>query len=163
MDIMEMELKSRLFSKFDPASKDNDQFGKHLQRALRLSPEQMAACIGKLAELRLVRVESEISQISEGVLPGLKTCGTTVEMRAVQKDLYRWGTSVQEYESEILDTAGVISVHIGLDEGTPRDFYFQMSENDLEDLISQLKAARKDLHALTQFISTRQASGDDPQ
>ncbi len=239
---MEIALKSRLFSKFDPADKDNELFGKHLRKALALAPAQMTACIDALAALRLARTESENDRLvdalesethlpqkeliqviavlrfflsrmlrdaykndssqqwaddvvalreieettrpqfvsmvddirsdvlpkvelairrrtySEGVLPGLKTFGTTVEMRAVQKDRYRWGTSVNEYGPRILDVAGVVSVHIGLNEGTPRDFYFQVSEEDLELLISGFKAARKDLRALGEFISSRPQS-----
>ncbi|MBN2559965.1 MAG: hypothetical protein JXQ75_03435 [Phycisphaerae bacterium] len=241
---METELKSRLFSKFDPAEKDNDLFGKHLRKALDLVPGQMVACIDALADLRLARIEpekdrlldsleretrlpqTELAQViavtrffldrmlrdeykhdtseqwaddlvtlrqieestrplfvsmvdrirsdvlpkvesairrrayGEGVLPGLKTCGTTVEMRAVQKGRYRWGTAIKEYEPRILDVAGVVSVHIGLNEGTPRDFYFQMSEDDLQLLIRELEAARKDLWALSEFVSTRRQSGD---
>lgn len=236
---MKPALKSRLFSKFDPANKDNDLFGKHLRLALSLSSEQMAACIGKLVEFRLARVDAEVTRVldsleeethlpqteveqvlsvllfflnrllkddykndtpeqwaedlvtldqmekksspffissatrirdevvpkvelvvrrrvySEGVLPGFRTCGTTVEMRAVQKDRYRWGHPVEDYESEVVDIAGVVSVNIGLDQGTPRDFSFQMSEDALADLISQLNAARKDLLALNEFISKR--------
>ena len=244
---METELKSRLFSKFDPANKDNDLFGKHLRSSLNLSSEQMEACINALADFRLVRLESELDRLidsleektrlpqtevekvlavmrfflnrmlrdeykndtpeqwaedlltldqiekhtspfflsmvirirdevvpkvelvvrrrayGEGVLPGLKTCGTTVEMRAVQKDRYRWGNSVGEYAPEVVDVTGVVSVHIGLDEGRPRDFYFQMTEDDLADLISQLQAAGQDLLALNEFISRRKESGGGKQ
>lgn len=242
---MGTELKSRLFSKFDPANKDNDLFGKHLRRAMSLSSGQMDTFIEVFAEFRLARLESEVTRLldsleeearlpqtevekvlavmrffldkmlrddykndtpeqwaedlvtldqiekksssffvsmvtrirdevlpkvelvvrrrayGEGVLPGLKTCGTTVEMRAVQKDRYRWGNPIEEYAPEIVDVTGVVSVHIGLDEGRPRDFYFQMSKDDLADLISQLKAAGQDLLALNEFLSTRKEVGKE--
>ena len=97
---------------------------------------------------------------SEGILPGLKSCGTTVEIRAVQKDRYRWETHVKEYLPEILDVAGVVSVHIGLDKGMPRDFYFQGTEADLDLLISQFQAAKKDLRALQEFLPTWKKSSE---
>jgi len=97
---------------------------------------------------------------SQGVLPGLKSCGTTVEMRAVQKNDYRWGTPVEEYRPTVVDVAGIVSVHIGLDAGTPGDFYFQGTENDLDLLISQFRAAKKELQALSDFVGRRNAVKD---
>ena len=231
-------MRSRLFSEFDPESKDNDLFAKHLKMAMTLTDAQAATCISAFAKVRLARTQMETRQhlqalekethlplkqidqalsvvqfffrnmmrddykadtteewaedlgqldllnddekprfitlieglrsqvlpaiendirrrtYGEGVLPTLKSCGTTVEMRAVQKDRYHWGESLETYVPQIMDITGVVSIHIGLDEGTPEDFYFQASVDDLDLLIQQFTAAKKDLHALDRFIST---------
>lgn len=88
-----------------------------------------------------------------GVLPTLKSFGVTVEVRAVRKDVFRWGTPIEAYQPRILDTTMVASIHIGVDEGTPDDFYFQTDENDIDYLIGSLKAAKKDMKALRAYLN----------
>lgn len=106
-----------------------------------------------LARIRSVvvpQIQAEVRRrrAAGGVLPCLTGCGVTIEIRAVREDFYRWGTPIEDYEPHILDTVPVASIHIGMDEGMPSDFYFQADEDDLDQLINMLHAAKKDMRAL---------------
>ena len=102
----------------------------------------------------LPAVERELlrRRYSGGVLPTMASCGATVEMRAVQRNPYRWTMPADQYNPKILDVVGVVSVHVGLDSGQPKDLFFQVSETKLDLLISQLQAAKKELSALQRFL-----------
>lgn len=87
-----------------------------------------------------------------GVLPTLKSFGITVEVRAVRKGIFRWGTPIEAYQPQVIDTTMVASIHVGVTEGTPDDFYFQADEDDIDYLISSLKAAKMDMKALRAYL-----------
>ncbi len=114
--------------------------------------EQMLQRLHKDAARKL---EPEIRRrrAAGGVLPTLKTFGITVELRAVRKDFYRSGTPIEAYRPQILDTTMIASVHVGVDVGTPDDFYFQADEDDIDYLINCLKAAKKDMKALRAYLN----------
>lgn len=98
---------------------------------------------------------SEIArrQFAGGVLPTLRGCGTTVELRGVLKRPYKWGLegSQVQYEPEVTDLVGIVSIKLRVDEGEPSSFYFQVEEPELDLLIGSLTAAKKDLAALREF------------
>ena len=87
-----------------------------------------------------------------GVLPVFAGCGITVEQRAVQQNEFRMGMDVDSYVSQIVDTTSVASVHITVDEGIPKDFYFQVEEYDLDYLIATFRGAKKDMAALRMHL-----------
>ncbi len=91
-----------------------------------------------------------------GVLPVFKSLGITVEARAVRKDRYKWGMPLEGeegYRPEILGTAMIASVHIGVDAGPSKDFYCQMNESDIDNLIASLVAAKKEMAALREYLN----------
>ncbi len=89
---------------------------------------------------------------SSGVLPAFNALGITVEVRCITKGRYRWGTPVEQYEPEVLGVTPVGSVHIGLDIGAPKDVYFQIDEQGIDNMISSLIAARKEIGALQAYL-----------
>lgn len=101
------------------------------------------------------KLEAEIRRrrAAGGVLPSLKSVGITVEVRAVRKDIFRWGTPIEAYQPQVIDTTTVASISIEVDEGTPRDLYFQADEDEIDYLISSLTAAKKDMKALRAYLS----------
>ncbi|MCH8151184.1 MAG: hypothetical protein IH830_02280 [Planctomycetes bacterium] len=93
-----------------------------------------------------------------GVLPVFRSCGVTIERRAVQEDIYHWGEPIDDYQPEMVDSVNIISVHIGFDGGDPSDVYFQMAEQHVDYLIDQLVAAKKDLVAFNRFLEQSRGS-----
>lgn len=91
-----------------------------------------------------------------GVLPVFQSLGITVEARAVRKDRYKWGMPLEgegRYTPDIVGTAMIASVHIGVDEGFPKDFYCQMDEGDIDNFIASLIVAKKEMVALRQYLN----------
>jgi hypothetical protein len=91
-----------------------------------------------------------------GVLPVFQSLGITVEARAVRKDQYEWGMPLEgegAYTPDIVGTALIASVHIGVDEGFPKDFYCQMDEGDIDNFIASLIAAKKEMAALRKYLN----------
>lgn len=80
-----------------------------------------------------------------GVLPSLKSFGTTVELRAITEDKFRVGMSADEYEPEITGLVAVVSVRLTTDSGLADEFCFQASAEEFDVLIEALKATQKDL------------------
>lgn len=231
-------MKSQLFSKFDPSSKENDEFATDFARLISLPDKALSACIDSLPDLLLAKTETRTTELydrlheqtgqsyidlrssvfcmefltvkslesdkksdtpeawaddlrglkiidsddlerkfvalaerlkreiapqyelqlrrrefAKGVLPSIKSMGTTVELRAVQRDKYKIGENFDNYKSKIEDVVGVISVHITTDSGSFDDFHFQASEEELEYLIDTLRAALDDLESLKSFKS----------
>lgn len=101
------------------------------------------------------KLEPEIRRrrAAGGVLPTLKSFGITVEVRAVRKGIFRWGSPIEAYQPQVIDTTMVASINIGVTEGTPDEFYFQADESDIDYLISSLKAAKKDMKALRAYLN----------
>lgn len=87
-----------------------------------------------------------------GVLPSFKVLGYTVEVRPIRKQIYRWGRDVDKYQPQILRTVQIASIHIGVDAGPVKDIYFQADGVALNNMISTLKAAKKDMAAFGQFL-----------
>ena len=83
-----------------------------------------------------------------GVLPSLRSYGTTAELRAVFDSEYDESQEVDDYSPKLLSTVPIISVHIGVDTGTPEDFFFQATASELELLVKELQAALKEARIL---------------
>jgi len=99
-----------------------------------------------------------------GVLPSFQSMGCTVEVRPIRKTIFRWGQDVAQYTPEILGTVMVASVHVGVDEGAVKDFYFQADDVAIDNIIDSLRAAKKEMAALGQFLnlgSTHKASKNE--
>jgi hypothetical protein len=83
-----------------------------------------------------------------GVLPYLKSVGTTVELRGVFDRSFRLGDDLGSYAPQLLSVTPIVSVSIGLDSGTPEGINFQASPDDLQFLIEVLKAAQHECRIL---------------
>jgi hypothetical protein len=103
--------------------------------------------------LQLVKEETERyeqksrkNRYQKGVFPYIKSVGTTVEIRGVfnreidyEEDFDSYKERVQTDEENPLTP--VISVSLSVDSGNPEKFYFQASQESLENLIKELNAA----------------------
>ena len=87
-----------------------------------------------------------------GLLPRFSSMGVTVEARAIKEGRYHWGTPVEEYTPQIIGLAYIASVHIGVDEGTPEDFYFQLDERSIDNMVATLLSAKKEIAALQEHL-----------
>jgi hypothetical protein len=83
-----------------------------------------------------------------GVLPSLRSIGTTVELRPVIEPYFRLGMRPEEYKPKIVDQVPVISVHLAVDSGPVKEFVFQTSPDELEAIVQRLQATLMDLHLL---------------
>ena len=105
--------------------------------------------ISARSELRFQRRERSTTG---GVLPCFTSMGCTVEVRPIRKEIFRWGQPVETYVPEILGTVMVASIHIGVDEGATEDFYFQADEKHIDNIIDSLRAAKKEMTAMREFL-----------
>lgn len=106
--------------------------------------------------LPTLRVRDRRRRTEAGVLPNFKSLGITVEARAVKKARYKWGMPLggaDAYRPEIVGTAMIASVHVGVDTGLPEDFHFQMGETDIDDFMSSLAAAKMEITALRSYLN----------
>ena len=106
--------------------------------------------------LPILQTQDRQRRAAAGVLPNFNSLGITVEARAVKKERYRWGMSLEgddAYRPEIVGTAMIASVHIGVDEGLPEDFYFQMGESDIDVFMSSLAATKLEMSALRSYLN----------
>jgi hypothetical protein len=87
-----------------------------------------------------------------GVLPVFDSFGITIEARPIRDGRYRWGNSIDAYEPSILGAVFIASIHIGVDEGSPKDFYFQADRVDLDNMIASLQAAKKEIDAFGRYL-----------
>lgn len=116
--------------------------------------------LGTLKQLApRIEAEEREERTREGILPTFKSLGITVELRAIGRDHYRWGTPVDAYAPQILGVVGLFSIHIGLDAGNPKDIYFQADETSINNMVASLQAARKDLAALRVHLNVDQVGG----
>lgn len=96
-------------------------------------------------------------QAEDGVLPRFKLLGTTVEARAIRKNRYQMGMGMSlqgrdAFSPDILGVTLISSIHIAVDVGSPKDFYFQVDEKDIESMIERLNAAKAEMKALKDFL-----------
>ena len=83
----------------------------------------------------------EKKKTAAGVLPSIKSFGTTVEFRAITGNEFRIGMSADEYEPNVTGLVPVISVALRVDAGPVERFSFQASEAELGALIEELRSA----------------------
>jgi len=115
------------------------------------------------SELSNLQLRERERTAAGGVLPSFYSMGCTVEIRPIRKTIFRWGQDVAEYTPEILGTVTVASVHIGVDVGSTKDFYFQADDTDIDNMIDTLRAAKKEMAALREFLkldSTHEVNTD---
>jgi hypothetical protein len=86
-----------------------------------------------------------------GVLPSLKSFGTTAELRAVVGTPFRVGMSADKYEPDVKGVVAVVSVNIGVDSGSPDEFSFQASPEEIQALIEELRSALVCVHHLKPY------------
>ncbi len=107
---------------------------------------------------RLISARSELRfqqrerSTTGGVLPCFNSMGCTVEVRPIRKRIFRWGEAVDAHVPEILGTVMVASIHIGVDEGAVKDFYFQADEKQIDNIIDSLRVAKKEMGAVREFL-----------
>jgi hypothetical protein len=85
---------------------------------------------------------------SGGVLPSLRSIGTTVELRPVIEPYFRLGMRPEEYKPKIINQVFVISVLLTVDSGPVKEFVFQTSPDELEAIVRRLEGTLIDLHLL---------------
>ena len=114
---------------------------------------QLSAFLDGLSERADQLSKTALERAAEsGVLPTLRSFGTTVELRAIQKSRYRIGTNVENYQPKLTGVVPIVSVFVRLDSGTPSSFVFQAPADDLTYFIDVLRAAQKDASALLKQI-----------
>lgn len=99
-----------------------------------------------------VEPETRRMQAAAGVLPVFQGCAVTVEVRSVRENSYSRGTSIEEFEPQVVDTTTMASVGIVLDMGPFKEVFFQADESDLDYLINVFQAAKKEMAALRGFL-----------
>ncbi|MBN1476542.1 hypothetical protein JXA47_07310 [Candidatus Sumerlaeota bacterium] len=134
-----------------------DQWAEDLGSIGFLSPPEKEIFIQAMSQIREAVLPSVVGEYKrrlygEGVFPTLSGVYTTVELRAVQDKPYALGTKVEDYQPQIHDTVGVVSIRIRVDSKNQSDFCFQMTEAELDILIDALRAAKTDLSALHDSI-----------
>ena len=112
--------------------------------------ESLLACL--LDDLPDLRVQDRKLSTAGGVLPTFKSFGYTVEVRPVRKEIFHWGGKVEEYGPEILGTVTLASIHIGVDEGSVEDFYFQADKSAIDNMIATLMAAKKEMAVFREYL-----------
>lgn len=95
-----------------------------------------------------------------GVLPSLRSFGTTVELRAVVKNPFCIGMLAKDYEPNITGLVSVVSVKLRADSGVPDEFSFQASKGELEALIEELKSAHIALERIEEQVNIQWHSRD---
>ncbi len=133
-------------------------WGEDLVSYSYLKPDETPIFIDHMDRIRREIVPNVTAHLrqreySAGVLPSLREIGITVELRAVREDIYHWTTPVDQYQPRIIDVVPVASIHIGVDTGYPEDFFFQVDENELQLLIDDFAAAKKDIMELRASVS----------
>lgn len=88
-----------------------------------------------------------------GIFPSLKGAGTTVELRGIFDKPFSWGTSVEDYAPQLRDLVAVVSVHLMMDAGSPDEIWFQATPDEIELLIGELEAARKQADVLKNRVT----------
>ena len=92
-----------------------------------------------------------------GVLPSLKSIGTTVEIRGVFLESFRLGQAIGKYRPKLVNSVPVVSIHIGTDAEVNKEFIFQADKEELQWLIDAFSAAQKELTLLEKLIGFRES------
>jgi len=155
LSIMNFILKA-LISKEIPQS-DSDYWGEDLEEIGWIDGNSRSVFESLLKEIKSVplneiKKQIELRRTASGVLPSFTGCSITVEIRPVKKDIYRWGTPINEYKPEIIDVTPVVSISIGVDVENTDDFFFQADEEEIDHLINALQAAKIDLLAFQKYL-----------
>lgn len=91
-----------------------------------------------------------------GILPSINSFSHTVELRAVIDSSFHIGMSANEYKPKLTDFVPVVSIFISVDSGVADELAFQASEDELEALIQELKAAKIDMSTIKQYLESRE-------
>lgn len=108
--------------------------------------EELAPELHRLARERVTE---------QGVLPFLSSVGTTVELRAVLEEHFRWGRLIAEYTPVIEGVVPVISVQLGLDSGPYKSITFQASVPVIQRLMDSMTAAVMTAESLEAAVSVQ--------
>lgn len=103
--------------------------------------------VKRLTEQELLSIKRE-RLAGAGVLPALIGIGTTVELRGIFEGGHTFRTPVAEYTPRLKGITSIVSVAISLDMGSPSQFGFQATPNDLDLLIGALESAKKEVTTL---------------
>ena len=139
---------------------DSTHWADDLRKLGWLSEEKRAAFESLLSrltgDLPALRLQKREFTSAGGVLPSFKAFGYTVEVRPIRKEVFRWGRKVEEYEPQILGTVTVASIHIGVDVGPAKDFYFHADEIAIGNMIATLMAAKKEMAVFREYLKLPQ-------
>jgi len=90
-----------------------------------------------------------------GAFPSFNSFASTVELRGVTIPRFKFDDALDKYKPKVEGVIGVASILIGVDSGTPEKFCFQVTGENLNKLIDQLQATKKDLEALEKKYKVR--------
>jgi len=88
-----------------------------------------------------------------GILPSLKSFGSTVEMRVIVDNPFDSSMDAETYQADVVGLVPVISVVLAFDSGLVRDISFQLSRSELELLVAELRSAIAVAERTEQLVS----------
>lgn len=100
-----------------------------------------------------LRYDALERRAAAGPLPTLRGIGASADLRAVTSKPYASNIAVDDYTPQVIGTVGMISVSIRTSSATPEAYGFQMTRDGAELFVKVIRAALKDLDALTNFSS----------
>ena len=89
----------------------------------------------------------------KGPIPGLRSVGLSVDLRAVFEPKYNFGSDPNEYEPEATRFAPIISLRLTSSEDSVSPLVVQVDEETLDLLLKRLAAAKKEIVALSRALS----------
>ena len=109
---------------------------------------EMVAFLHSLGERR-GEIRKSLSELraKQGVLPIFESLHWTVEMRGVRI------LADDDSPGELVGMVPIASVRLKCDVGNPNDFFFQLSEDGIEELTDRLGDLREELRALKKYAS----------
>ncbi len=141
------------FKKFSNESTKKDSSDiviKDISKALNINEKELS-----LINELLILIKDEVEKhekrkrkerYKRGVSPYLKGIGTTVELRGIFNREIEIEEDFESYEKDIqidkeTPIIPIISVSLSVDSGTPSEFHFQASQENIENLIKELRTA----------------------
>jgi hypothetical protein len=88
-----------------------------------------------------------------GILPTIRSLGTTVELRGVFKKSFSFGEILEDYTPELKSILPVASIRMSFDSGHVKEVAFQATPKELELLINKLSACLEDSRKLEKSVS----------
>ncbi len=104
-------------------------------------------------------ISNEVEDLSRtkeyqiGLIPRLKRIGTTIEIRAIQKDEFEIGNSIGSYQPSIVGVQPIVTIKIWLSGEGNEPVVFQTTPDKLNMIIDVLKSAMKDSEQFGKFLN----------
>ena len=141
--------------------KDLEEYGRAANRSITQAQVDKFIELTKFLRVNVLpdyRKIRDRKTTATGVLPSLKTFGTTVELRAIVENLFRVGMDSAKYSPKISGVVPIVSIRIKTDSGSIDEFAFQTDEKVLAAFIEELKSAQVilcELNRVTKFSNKK--------